>query len=189
MASSQLPRHPRCPGWESSSQGSCKEHGHVTKGLNSRGFNHLTALFSVLQLSVQGMWAQWPSSGTEGILHAPGGHNHLFAQGSNSHQRGGKGEWAFWYNGICHQCPRVDKGRKSKTLDPLCWSWLIQCIHSPLTGQLPCPSPAAGSAVSRQPELREKEDRELPGIDLQWEQEGWRLSAYNSKSMWNTEML
>lgn len=141
MASSQLPRHPRCPGWESSSQGSCKEHGHVTKGLNSRGFNHLTALFSVLQLSVQGMWAQWPTSGTEGILQAPGGHNHLFAQGSNSHQRGGKGEWAFWYKGICHQCPRVDKSRKSKTSDPLCWSWSIQCIHSLLTAPSPPPQP------------------------------------------------
>lgn len=76
---------------------------------------------------------------------------------------------------------RVDKGTKPKIPAPLCCSWWIQCIPSP-------PAPAwLQSLLSA--ELREKVNRELLGIDLQWEQEGWSLSAYNSKSMWNTEML
>lgn len=66
----------------------------------------------------------------------------------------------------------------------------VDPVHSqPPLGASPCPSSAAESAVSREPELREEESRELPSIDLQWEQEGWKLSAYNNKSVWNTEML
>lgn len=86
---------PSAPARRALPRAAAQSMGTLQKDLNSRELNHLTALFSVLQLSVQGMWAQWPTPGIKGILQAPGGSNHLFAQGSNSHQHEGKGKWAF----------------------------------------------------------------------------------------------
>lgn len=58
MASSQLPQHPTALARRALPRAAAQNVGILQRDLNSRGFNHLTALVSVLQLSVQGMWAQ-----------------------------------------------------------------------------------------------------------------------------------